>query len=562
MILTSDDLTGNNFSIESSMMDLKRKQPPESEQSNTSDTQRRQRVLTLKELIPPKQLRRNSRGHQRVNSNSPHPPNGGDNGTDYGTNQDDVLDWSAVIERAKSHPQEARESYFGQTVSASHELCTPTTVVDATISHHSVGNCNPGTSLSASENAISTSEEKNIILYKPLHAMLKYDPPLSAVEAVLRAHPEAALDETFEGTALKIAAESKVSTMMVLRLLLVAEMAMRKKKLNELKCYSDDGDHHLDSNGEDPLAPNNIFVGHNPIRWIAEPHISRKTSALLLKWYPIGAFQRPRDDDGAPIGQLDEGNDSDMYAESPLIEILDDFASDQDDEESNGDEDEDVGIYDSGAEDGYDEPPNEGHDATAIRRRRTPAEREQLREERRWEKFLHILYATDTAIRQKEAKPPTSANEANASTSQPVVAVTSAASTTATAQSSPKPPFRPVHAWIRCITNPNIGLELCRPYGAWSVLRAMGQRIPSEFTARDESDGNRTAFQILAESPARDCRLCTEEIKDVVENIIDADYRSAHLPRNSDGRLIGHVALDNGWPCRDTFSRKTSATCA
>lgn len=122
--------------------------------------------------------------------------------------------------------------------------------------------------------------------------------------------------------------------------------------------------------------------------------------------------------------------------------------------------------------------------------------------------------------------------------------------------------FHPVHAWIRVITNPNLGLEICRPYGVWSILRAMGQRIPSEFTAKDESDGNRTVFQTLAESQASDCRLCVEEIRDVVECLMDADYRSAHLPRQSDGRLIVHVALENGWPCRDLFSRKTSATCA
>jgi hypothetical protein len=48
----------------------------------------------------------------------------------------------------------------------------------------------------------------------------------------------------------------------------------------------------------------------------------------------------------------------------------------------------------------------------------------------------------------------------------------------------------------------------------------------------------------------------------VVECLMDADYRSAHLPRKSNGRLIVHVALENGWPCHDILSRKTSATCA
>ena len=116
--------------------------------------------------------------------------------------QESLIDWSAVISRAKSRPQEAAESYFGP----SH-----------TDDHASI-------SIAGNRRNVIT-----VITYKPLHAMLEYDPPLEAVEAVLRAHPEAALDITFEGTALKIACESRVSSMLVLRLLLIAEMAMRKK---------------------------------------------------------------------------------------------------------------------------------------------------------------------------------------------------------------------------------------------------------------------------------------------------------------------------------------------
>ena len=61
------------------------------------------------------------------------------------------------------------------------------------------------------------------------------------------------------------------------------------------------------------------------------------------------------------------------------------------------------------------------------------------------------------------------------------------------------------------------------------MLREMGRRIPTEFTVRDSTDGNRTAFQTLAEGKASDCRLCTEEVRDVVECLMGADYRSAFL---------------------------------
>jgi hypothetical protein len=199
------------------------------------------------------------------------------------------------------------------------------------------------------------------------------------------------------------------------------------------------------------------------------------------------------------------------------------------------------------------------------RRRRTFAEREHLRKERRWEKFLHILYATDkilTSMRSTQLTNDGGDNNLAVSSSNQNVMLETSPSSNNDSSDPEVTRFHPVHAWIRVITNPNIGLNICRPYGVWSILRAMGQRIPSEFTAKDESDGNRTVFQTLAESPAADCRLCMEEIRDVVECLMDADYRSAHLPRKSDGRLIVHVAVENGWPCRDMFSRKTSATCA
>ena len=312
-----------------------------------------------------------------------------------------------------------------------------------------------------------------------------------------------------------------------------------------------------------PQSPDRMFVGHNPIRWIAESHIPRKTAALLLKWYPVGAFQRPRDDDGLPVEEIEQDyHDEDaLYSDSPFIEIIDDFASDQD-------------AVEQGDNEVQEESESEDEDVNGHsilpRRKRTFAEREYLRKERRWEKFLHILYATDKILMSMKQDTDTSnADEstcgmASSNSQHVVVTVTADASTDAnsTAKLQQVSRFHPVHAFIRCITNPMLGFEICRPYGVWSILRAMGQRIPSEFTAKDESDGDRTVFQTLAESNAADCRLCIEEVRDVVECLMDADYKSAHLPRKSDGRLIVHVARENGWPCRDMFSRKTSATCA
>lgn len=455
-----------------------------------------QGIQTLRELIPPKHKktspssRRTSSAAAVVTVSHPCLP----------STCNEELDWTAVIARAGSHSHEAAESYFRQSSSSSNDD------VDDTLT------------------------------FKPLHAMLKYNPPLSAVEAVLRAHPHAALDDTFEGTALKIAVESEVESMPALRLLLIAELAMSKKLCSTV---TEKDEAASSTTIPTPSSIADPYIGHNPIRWISEPHISRKTAGLLLKWYPNGAFRRP-------TSQHDQGEDSNaanttlLYSDSPLIEIIDDFASDQDVVSEDQEDDDDV------ANDESEESDNDGEYSSILpRSRRTSAKREYLRKERRWEKFLHILYATDKVL-----------SSMRLSSTEKGSAVSSSA------DSTPIATFHPVHAWIRCLTNPNLGLESCRPYGVWSILRAMGQRIPSEFTAKDRSDGDRTVFQTLAESPSSHCRLCTEEIRDIVECLLDADYRSAHLPRKSDGRLVIHVALENGWPCRDIFSRKLSATCA
>ena len=120
-------------------------------------------------------------------------------------------DWSAVVARARSHPREAAESYF--------DPATPP-FVDRDDDPRAASACHR---------------------CRPLHAMLLHDPPPPAVEAVLRAHPEAVLDATTFGgtTALRIAAERTPGAggvgpalpprLQVLRLLLVAELAMAKK---------------------------------------------------------------------------------------------------------------------------------------------------------------------------------------------------------------------------------------------------------------------------------------------------------------------------------------------
>ena len=519
------------------MNDNKRKRCLSSTDNECSKSQRT--IQTLRELIPPKH-KKTSRSSAaaaipppRI---SPIP-------------SDELLDWTAVITRVNSHPHEAAESYFRQSSSSSsdNDDTTPT--------------------------------------YKPLHAMLKYNPPLSAVEAVLKAHPIAALDHTFEGTALKIAVESGVKSMPVLRLLLIAELAMSKKECStatkdddaatssssSLSQREDDGSTIIPTQS----SSKDVYTGHNPIRWISESHIPRKTAALLLKWYPNGAFQRPSPQRQQQQHQDDDGDDDAitnsmlLYSDSPLIEIIDDFASDQDAvTEDDDDDDADDESEESDGDEILDNVFNDGEYSGLLpRRRRTFAEREHLRKERRWEKFLHILYATDKMLSSMKslssAEKDTNTASANASDNTAISGQTNIPNNVSTTESlSPVTTFHPVHAWIRCLTNPNLGLENCRPYGVWSILRAMGQRIPSEFTAKDRSDDDRTAFQTLAENPVSHCRLCTEEIRDIVECLLDADYRSAYLPRKSDGRLVIHVALENGWPCRDLFSRKLSATCA
>ena len=524
----------------------------------TNEPNTRHRPLTLRDLIPPKTIHKNSRAVRA-----------GDilraeylptivNDADTADNEAlESLDWTAVIARCKSHPFEAGESYFVRSSPSKEDA--PAAI---------------GSNADDGEDAILT--------YKPLHAMLKYDPPMEAVEAVVRAHPLAALDMTFEGTALKIAVESKVQNMCILRLLLVAEMAMRKKVLMESAQYrerqkaNNDDSPKKDLVGIDlisvipsPSSPERLFVGHNPIRWISESHVPRRTAALLLKWYPVGAFQRPRDEDGLPFEEIEQDyHDEDaMYSDSPLIEIVDDFARDQDVAMEGHDQNE---VVQDDSDSDEDELEDGQQQASILpRRRRTFAEREYARKERRWEKFLHILYATDKILMSlkstdgsRDESRANSSTAASANRSNIQEASTSGSSLNNNSDTVQSPRFHPVHAWIRIITNPHLGLEICRPYGVWSILRAMGQRIPSEFTAKDESDSNRSVFQTLAESPASNCRLCAEEIRDIVECLMDADYKSAHLPRRSDGRLIVHVALENGWPCRDILSRKTSATCA
>ena len=68
-------------------------------------------------------------------------------------------------------------------------------------------------------------------------------------------------------------------------------------------------------------------------------------------------------------------------------------------------------------------------------------------------------------------------------------------------------------------------------------------------------------FQTLAENKAADCKLSVEEKRDIVECIMEANYKAVHLPRQLDGRLIGHVAIENGWPgCKEKLLK--TATCA
>jgi len=320
----------------------------------------------------------------------------------------------------------------------------------------------------------SDVHDESIHSYLPLHALLKYNPPLEAVEAVVRACPGAVRCVTFEGSALKIAALCG-SSAQVLRFLLVAEISTRKK-------------------------PHDKFTGYNPIRWISEPGIKAKTAALLLKFYPQGAFQRPRSG-----GDLCDGVEDEFDVESPLIQIADAFARDR------------LGRHEDLRLDGQCELEYSSR-----------SERE-----RRWEKFLYILFATDCALQSRGERREAKARE----------------DTT----------FYPVHAFLRCLTEPKLSLCEVRPYGCWSILAVMSERIPSELTKKDNT--NRSAFQTLVEHKRALCVLWQEEVRDILECLMDADFKSAHAPRASDGRLVGHVALENGWPCQTLFKKK-AATCA
>jgi len=549
----------------------------ESSTARASGVENEHSGLTLRELIPPMACRENEDGAARTIAavtrenraaaaeEKDECNDASDIGNYHGRKKHDNeknsdlaepfhINWNFVINRVSTHPQEARESYFGPAAE--------------------LGDLTKLEKRQRRNSDVKREGEKLKCNYKPLHAMLKYDPPLQAVEAILRAYPYAAMEDTFDGTPLKIAVESKVSSMLVLRLLLVAEMAMRKK--NELMDESKNEPSLLHSDSDDvkmpaEQAPNNhknqdrnsgqsssieenrlysMFYGYNPISWICEPQIPVKTMAILLKWYPMGAYLREWGHDGTSENDFDYEH---SVLGSPLIEIVDAFAIDdnrsnpmqQIDDESNEDDD-----YFSDHENTNPNHSDQVQGSSASRQQLNALERKQQRQERRWQKFLHILYATDKAL--TSIRP----------TTGPACAAAKTPLSDSNNESSPSSRFRPVHAWIRCITSPYLGLQHCRPYGCWSVLRVMGQRIPSEFKARDECDGGRTAFQTMAESPAKNCCLCLEEIRDVMECLMDADHRSAFSPRNSDGRLIGHVALENGWPCRDLFERKTSASCA
>ena len=459
--------------------------------------------LSLQSLIPPQG--RLSQAQAKVQASK---SKGGGRRPD---NEEDV-NWDAVIARCNSHPHEARESYFKRRNTPKRQ-------------------CN-----TASQESNSVSDSP--INYKPLHAACKCDPPLEAVEAILHAHPSAALDNTFEGTALKIAAENRVSSLEVLRLLMVAELAMYKKLLEDkYRQQSTQESNHAASGASQELSSaSSVFYGKNPITWICEPSIPVKTLEMLLRWLPWGAFKRPSVIDGAP---------DNMILESPLIEIIDAFARDQDDiddDDESSDTEPEEKDYES------DKPPEKvspGKLRTTVRS--ISSEKKRLR---RWKKFLHILFATDRVLHPAAQTMLAQASMRNDDHTQHLQT-----------QSEQSRPFRPVHALMRCITNQYLGLELCRPYGVWFILQEMTRLIPQEFVAHDESDG-RTPFQILAESQASDCRLCHAEIKDIVECLMDADHRTAFSPRLSDGRLLGHVAVENGWPCKDLLATKTTASCA
>lgn len=164
----------------------------------------------------------------------------------------------------------------------------------------------------------------------------------------------------------------------------------------------------------------------------------------------------------------------------------------------------------------------------------------EQRREIRWEKLLHILYATDYALRPTRQKKHSSIQpdysssissykkksspEKKIEMKQP--STTSNNDKTEERGKKGATLFHPVHAWIRCLTSPYLGLESCRPYGVYSVLRDMYERIPEEFTIKDETNDNKTVFQTLAENHVSNCKLVSrEEIRDIVEFILEADYQ-------------------------------------
>jgi len=119
-------------------------------------------------------------------------------------------------------------------------------------------------------------------------------------------------------------------------------------------------------------------------------------------------------------------------------------------------------------------------------RRKSYQQVEHERKERRWERFLHILYSTDYALQPTRKRQIVTSKKSSTKTKQ----------ATSSAEKDTKN-FHPIHAWVRCLCSPYIGLEQAHSYGAWSVLHEMRQRIPEEFSVRDETDDNRTGKSFI-----------------------------------------------------------------
>ena len=165
---------------------------------------------------------------------------------------------------------------------------------------------------------------------------------------------------------------------------------------------------------------------------------------MLLKWYPVGAFQRRRScrrlcpwddeegveqeeggeeeeggDDGRGGGALGDRSQDDDADDSPLIRIVDDFArdnfdglgggaADAEDDDGGGDADEVWNIGGGGGisnSDGYSSSGQATGSSSRIALR-LHLRRECRRREQRWEKFLHILYATDSTLQSTRKPPP------------------------------------------------------------------------------------------------------------------------------------------------------------